>query len=172
MLDLSRAARCKVCTAFSRFFGFIVTVALPQTSSLSRVYDHFEAAPQAARIEAVNCCIRPQCARQRFNRSSSSLHSLSNSRKRANSRRASAENRPCFQRARLERASPAAVRGPVERPPCIRKRFFPCTAGQPHEVPLRGRAPRSGRRVQRPGGDCSGGRCFRCRSAWQSNRRR
>lgn len=84
--------------------------------------------------------------------SSISLHSCSKSRMRAASCRASAENRPFFQRASLERARPAAVRGPVERPPCIRQRFLPRTAGEPQGVPLRVRAPHRGALLGFPGG--------------------
>ena len=87
-----------------------------------------------------------------FIHSCSSLHSLSNSRKWAISCRASAENWPCFRRACLERARPAAVVGPVERPPCIRHRFLFRTAGQPHGVPLRVRAPQRGALLGFPGG--------------------
>ena len=84
---------------------------------------------------------KPQRA---FVSSFSSLHSRNNSLKCAISCRASAENRPCTQRARFERASPAAVRGPVERPPCIRQRLLPRMAGQPQGEPLRVRAPHLG----------------------------
>jgi hypothetical protein len=73
--------------------------------------------------------------------SSIRLHFRSNSLKCAISWRASAENRPCFQFARVEPASPNAVRGPVERPPCIRQRLLPRMAGQPQGVPLHVRAP-------------------------------
>src|SRR5271166_4777847 len=50
---------------------------------------------------------------------------------------------PCFQLARLERAKPALVRGPVLAPPCIRQRPLRI-AGPLHGVPLRVLAPHRG----------------------------
>jgi hypothetical protein len=81
-----------------------------------------------------------------------SLHSSSNSRKWAVSCRDSAENLPCFKRACLDRARPACVRGPVDRPPCIRQRFLPRTAGQAQGSPLRVRAPHREASPGFPGG--------------------
>ena len=54
-----------------------------------------------------------------------------------------AERAPCFQRARRLRASPAGVRGPVLRPPCIRQRPFGM-AGWRQEPPQRVWAPHRG----------------------------
>ena len=69
-----------------------------------------------------------------------------------NSRCRSAEYRPCVQRARLLRSRPAGVRGPVLRPPCIRHRRFPRTAGARHGRSWRVRAPHRGACDGSPGG--------------------
>jgi len=51
--------------------------------------------------------------------------------------------KPCFQRARGDRAKPSAVRGPVLSPPCIRQRPF-LIAGWRQQPPARVRAPQRG----------------------------
>ena len=81
----------------------------------------------------------------------SSVHSRSSCRKCAASCFASAENWPCFQRARLERARPAAVVGPVDNPPCSLQRPFRI-AGHWHGVPFRVRAPHRGALLRFPEG--------------------
>ena len=72
--------------------------------------------------------------------------------RRRNSRSASAEYDPCFHRARLLRASPSAVRGPVLFPPCSRQRRFPRTAGPWQGGPRRVRAPHRGADCRFPDG--------------------
>ena len=64
---------------------------------------------------------------------------------------ASAEYAPCFQFARIERASPISVRGPVLVPPCIRQRPF-CIAGPLQAVPFRVLAPQRGAVLGSPTG--------------------
>jgi hypothetical protein len=81
-----------------------------------------------------------------------SLHSRSNCRTCLASRSAAAEYKPCFQLARLERASPSAVRGPVLAPPCRRHRRLSRMAGQRHGVPFRVLAPHRGAALKSPGG--------------------
>ena len=73
-------------------------------------------------------------------RGRSLLADLLVSRARRRSARAAREYRPCFQRAPRLRSSPSAVRGPVLRPPCIRQRAEPRTAGARHGWPPRVRA--------------------------------
>lgn len=77
------------------------------------------------------------------NRFTSSRLSWISSRTRFCSALASAEYRPCFQRARRDLANPSGVRGPVLAPPCIRHRPLRI-AGARHAVPRRVLAPHLG----------------------------
>ena len=74
------------------------------------------------------------------------------SRARAAQRKAltSAEQTPCFQRARRLRANPSGVRGPVLRPPCRRQRPLGM-AGWRHSPPQRVWAPQRGAARKSPG---------------------
>ena len=80
-----------------------------------------------------------------------SSHIRSSCRKWFASRFASVENPPCFQLARIERAKPSGVRGPVLAPPCIRHRPFGM-AGALQAGPLRVSAPHLGEVLKSPGG--------------------
>jgi hypothetical protein len=64
---------------------------------------------------------------------------------------ASKEYKPCFQRARRDRARPSEVRGPVLAPPCIRQRPLRI-AGAIHSLPCRVLAPHRGAFFGSPGG--------------------
>ena len=94
-----------------------------------------------------------------------SLHKRKNRRRYSASSFARAENLPCFQLARRERSNPAAVRGPVLAPPCIRQRPL-CIAGALHSSPFRVLAPHRGAVLGSPVGLLF----FRCprRFAWGS----
>jgi hypothetical protein len=85
------------------------------------------------------------------NRFTSSRLSWISSRTRFCSALASAEYRPCFQRARRDLANPSGVRGPVLAPPCIRHRPLRI-AGARHSVPRRVLAPHLGAVFGSPGG--------------------
>ena len=75
----------------------------------------------------------------------------SNTRTSARSFFAAAEQYPCFVTARLTRSIPSGVRGPVERPPCMRHRPFGI-AGHRHGTPCRFLAPQRGAFRKSPGG--------------------
>src|SRR5579862_5593291 len=68
------------------------------------------------------------------------------------SARTSSEYKPCLKRARLDRAKPSDVFGPVLRPPCMRQRCRPLIAGDRHGVPRRVLAPQRGALFGSPGG--------------------
>src|SRR5450432_1170637 len=61
------------------------------------------------------------------------------------------EYRPCFHRAQRDLANPAAVRGPVLAPPCMRHLPFGM-AGDWHGVALRVLAPQRGALLGSPAG--------------------
>jgi len=79
------------------------------------------------------------------------LHSCRNWRNSSASIFAFAEYRPCFQLARLERAKPLFVRGPVLVPPCIRQRPLG-RAGPLQGAPFRVLAPHRGALLGSPAG--------------------
>jgi hypothetical protein len=100
-----------------------------------------------AYAKAIRIAFSPQTtAHSRFRASHSAL-------RRRYPSRASTEYRPCFHRARLLRARPSGVRGPVLLPPCSRQHRFPRIAGPRHGCPVRLlRAPHRRAIEKSPGG--------------------